>query len=130
MPKGKMSLSDQDRLEKLQELGDKLKSAKNAQEPDIEQDTTGWAVGLNYASVFTGAVIVGGAFGYGFDHLVNTKPWGLMVGIILGFAAGTRSIVQMAQSYGEEDLDGNDLGGKDIDGKNFAEEDEAQDGES
>ncbi len=102
MPKEKISLSDQERLEKLQELGDKLKSAKKAQEPDIEQDTTGWAVGLNYASVFTGAVIVGGALGYGFDYFFHTKPWGLAVGINLGFAAGTRSIVQMARGYSEE----------------------------
>ena len=100
-----MSLSDQDRLEKLQELGDKLKSAKKAQEPNDEKDTSGWAVGINYASVFIGAIVVGGAFGYAFDLFVHTRPWGLAVGIIFGFAAGTRSIVQMAQKLNEEEIE-------------------------
>ncbi len=98
-----MSSSDKERLEKLQELGDKLKSAKKAQEPDYDEgDTTDWAVGINYASVFTGAIIVGGGFGFAFDYFVHTKPWGLAVGIMFGFVAGTRSIVQMAQKMNEE----------------------------
>jgi len=103
MPKEKMSISNQDRLEKLQELGDKLKSAKKAQEPDIEENTTSWAVGVNYASVFTGAIIVGGGFGYAFDFFIHTKPWGLLVGIVFGFTAGTRSMVQMVKNMNEED---------------------------
>jgi len=78
-------------------LGEKVKSAQKARAPDIDEEASGWAIGINYASVFTGAIIVGGAFGYGFDYLVGTIPWGLMVGIMVGFAAGTRSIVQMAQ---------------------------------
>ncbi len=70
----------------------------------MDEEASGWAKGINYASVFTGAVIVGGALGYGFDILAGTKPWGLMVGIVFGFAAGTRSIVQMAQGMmGEGD---------------------------
>ncbi len=95
--------SDQNRSNELETLGEKVKSAQKARAPDVDEEATGWAKGINYASVFTGAVIVGGAFGYGFDALVGTKPWGLMVGIVLGFAAGTRSIVQMAQSMMSED---------------------------
>ena len=104
MPKKKMFTSNQGHSEDLQKLGEKLKSAQKARQPDIEEDTTAWAVGINYASVFTGAIIVGGAFGFAIDHFVNTKPWGLAIGIIFGFAAGTRSIVQMAKRMSEEDV--------------------------
>ncbi len=91
-------------------MGEKVKSAQKARTPDLDEEASGWAVGINYASVFTGAVIVGGAFGYGFDFLAGTKPWGLMVGVVLGFAAGTRSVVQMAQGMMNED-------GEDADGE-------------
>ena len=95
--------SNQNQVDALEELADKVKSAQKARVPDLDEEVSGWAVGINYASVFTGAVIVGGAFGYGFDYLAATKPWGLMVGIILGFAAGTRSVVQMAQGMMSDD---------------------------
>lgn len=106
MPKNKTERkfsSDQDRSDALEQLGEKLKSAKAAHEPEIDENNSGWAVGVNYASVFTGAIIVGGAFGFAFDYFVHTKPWGLAVGIMFGFAAGTRSIVQMAKRMVEED---------------------------
>jgi len=107
--------SSQNQADALEALGDKVKSAQKARAPDLDEEASGWAVGINYASVFTGAVIVGGAFGYGFDYLVGTKPWGLMAGIILGFAAGTRSVVQMAKSMMDED--GVETGGKDAGGE-------------
>ncbi len=103
MSKKEKSISDQDRSEELHKLGKKLKAAQKARQPDVDEDRTAWAVGMNYASVFTGAVIVGGGFGFAVDHFTNTKPWGLALGIMLGFAAGTRSIVQMAKQMSEED---------------------------
>jgi len=100
--------SNQAQADKLEALGKKVKFAQKARAPVLDEEASGWAIGINYASVFTGAIIVGGAFGYGFDHLVGTIPWGLMVGIMVGFAAGTRSIVQMAQGMSEdnEEADG------------------------
>ncbi|MCF6274827.1 MAG: AtpZ/AtpI family protein [Robiginitomaculum sp.] len=107
MPERENLSSDQDRpgtLEKvaLEQLGEKLKSAKAAQEPEIDENKTGWAVGVNYASAFVGSVVVAGAIGYSIDHFANTKPWGMMAGIIIGFIAGTRSIVQMANRMNAE----------------------------
>ena len=102
MPKKEISTSDHVHADDLQKLGEKVKSAQKARQPQIDEDTSGWAVGINYASVFTGAIIIGGAFGFTFDYFVNTKPWGLAIGIMFGFAAGTRSIVQMAQKMNEE----------------------------
>ena len=102
MSKREMSTSDQDRSEELRKLGEKLKSAKAAHEPEIDENNSSWAVGVNYASAFVGSVVVAGAVGFSIDHFANTKPWGLMAGIIIGFIAGTRSIVQMAQKMNAE----------------------------
>jgi len=97
MPERENSQSKQDRLVALEKLGEKLKSARSNQEPNFDEEQTGWAVGVNYASAFVGSVVVAGGIGYSIDYFANTKPWGLMVGIILGFIAGTYSIVQMAK---------------------------------
>ena len=102
MSKREMSTSDQDRSEELRKLGEKLKSAKAASEPEIDENASGWAVGVNYASAFVGSVVVAGGVGYSIDYFASTKPWGLMIGIIIGFIAGTRSIVQMAQKMNAE----------------------------
>ena len=102
MSKREMSTSDQDRSEELRKLGERVKSAKAAHEPEIDENKSSWAVGVNYASAFVGSVVVAGGVGYSIDHFANTKPWGLMAGIIIGFIAGTRSIVQMAQKMNAE----------------------------
>ena len=97
MKKPKQSTSNQDPADALEALGRKVKAAQVANTPDIEQERTGWAVGIRYASDFSAAVIVGGLLGFGFDTLANTTPWGLLVGIIFGFVAGTRNIVRTAK---------------------------------
>jgi len=102
MPERENSQSEEDRLAALEKLGEKLKSAQSAQEPNIDKDASGWAVGVNYASAFVGSVVVAGGIGYSIDYFAGTKPWGLMAGIIIGFIAGTRSIVQMAQKMNAE----------------------------
>ena len=102
MPNRENSQSDQDRAVALEKLGEKLKSAQSAQEPNYDEKQTGWAVGVNYASAFAGSVVVAGGIGYALDIFAHTKPWGLMAGIIVGFIAGTRSIVQMAKRMSEQ----------------------------
>ena len=39
------------------------------------------AIGSNFAT----APLVGGAMGYGVDWLAGTYPWGMIVGLFLGF---------------------------------------------
>ena len=100
-----MSSSNKDRSQALEQLGEKLKSAKQAREPKFEEDKSAWAVGMNYASAFVGAVAVGGGIGYSIDYFAHIRPWGMLVGIVIGFIAGTRSIVQMAQRMNAENSD-------------------------
>lgn len=56
----------------------------------------GLATALRYGADFVGAVIIGGALGWGFDRLFGTKPWGLVVLLLLGFAAGVLNVLRTA----------------------------------
>jgi ATP synthase protein I len=57
------------------------------------------ALGLRYGGEFGAAIIVGGLLGYGADYFLNSQPWGLVIGIGLGFVAGVVNVVRVAQSY-------------------------------
>lgn len=41
------------------------------------------------------SVLIGALGGYGLDYLLNTRPWLMLVGFILGSAAGFRSLFRL-----------------------------------
>jgi ATP synthase protein I len=43
-------------------------------------------------------IFVGVLFGYGIDHFFNTKPWGMLVMILLGAGAGFRNVYRLVKS--------------------------------
>ena len=51
------------------------------------------ALGFRLSSELIAGVIVGGLLGWGFDHLLSTSPWGLIVFVLLGFTAGVVNVV-------------------------------------
>jgi len=89
----------------LKALGEKLKARQNSIEPSaFTEDKSSMGVGLKYASEFTAATLVGAALGYGADTFFGTAPWGLLVGLLLGFTAGVRNIIRAAREGLEGDL--------------------------
>jgi ATP synthase protein I len=60
-------------------------------------ETRGWAVGIE----FVGAVLVSGFIGWAIDNWagLGTRPWGLVVMLVLGFAAGTRRAMQTSAEF-------------------------------
>ena len=59
-------------------------------------ESRGWAVGIE----FVGAVLVSGFIGWWFDRWMELKtPWGLIVMLVLGFAAGTRRAMQTSRDF-------------------------------
>lgn len=52
------------------------------------------AVGLRLSSELVAGVVVGAVLGWGFDKLLSTSPWGLIVFLMLGFAAGVINVVR------------------------------------
>ncbi|HAQ35990.1 MAG: hypothetical protein CMF74_08990 [Maricaulis sp.] len=59
---------------------------------------SGWSIGLRYGSDFFAGVIVGVGGGLLIDRLLGWSPWGLIVGLLLGFAAGTLNVVRAAKN--------------------------------
>ncbi len=61
-----------------------------------ESDGQGAALALRLGADFVAGVLLGAALGWGVDRLFGTGPWGLMVFLLLGFAAGTLTALRSA----------------------------------
>jgi len=87
----------------LDEFGQKLKKARESEETrrlwkSNVNKAPNSALGLAFrVSVeLVSAVAVGFAIGWGFDQLLDTNPWLMVVFIILGFIAGVMNVYRMA----------------------------------
>ena len=51
------------------------------------------------------ATMIGALMGYAVDHYLETKPWGILMGLIFGSAAGCLTVYRTAMSlqFDEED---------------------------
>lgn len=65
---------------------DALKQAKKAGSPSPTPSGDAARIAIDFAS----ASAVGCMLGYGFDWWLGTSPWGLIVGLFIGCAAGVR----------------------------------------
>ena len=54
------------------------------------------ARGFRLSSELVAGVVVGAVIGWGFDRLLSTSPFGLIVFFLLGFVAGVVNVVRMA----------------------------------
>jgi ATP synthase protein I len=54
------------------------------------------AIGLRLSSELVAGVVVGAGLGWGFDRLLSTSPWGLIVFLLLGFTAGVINVMRTA----------------------------------
>lgn len=55
---------------------------------------TGIGRGFRLASEFVAAIVVGAALGWGVDRIFGISPWGLIVLLLLGFAAGVLNVIR------------------------------------
>ncbi|MBS7695773.1 MULTISPECIES: AtpZ/AtpI family protein [unclassified Chelatococcus] len=94
---------DQELAKRLHDLGDRLAVAEKArQSPSGEAgagdkaDASSLGSAMRLAGEFVSGVIVGAALGWGVDQFFGTKPWGLMILLLLGFAAGVMNVMRAA----------------------------------
>lgn len=86
---------------RLQRLGERLaheKAARPSAGPLEERATTasGYARGFRLSSELVAGVLVGAGLGWLIDRLLGTSPWGLIVLLLLGFAAGVLTVMRSA----------------------------------
>ena len=68
--------------------------AEAAVEQRRQSDMSGLSRGFRLASEFAAAIIVGAGLGYLIDMVLPTRPWALVVLLLLGFAAGVLNVVR------------------------------------
>ena len=75
----------------------KIRTEQSGNEQDAAQaKASAMAVGLRLSSELVAGVLVGAALGWGFDRLLSTSPWGLIVFLLLGFIAGVINVMRAA----------------------------------
>lgn len=75
--------------------------AQRAPKASREGEYSGIAVGYRMSAEFVAAIAVGAVLGYGFDWLAHTSPFGLMLGLGFGFAAGVMTLLRSARRWNE-----------------------------
>src|SRR5450631_3130547 len=75
----------------------KIRTNQSGNEQDAAQaKASAMAVGLRLSSELVAGVLAGAALGWGFDRLLSTSPWGLIVFLLLGFIAGVMNVMRTA----------------------------------
>ena len=90
----------EDRADRLAELDRKLSEARNAGKPEPRADKDKYAamsLGWRMVIELVISVMVGAAMGWGLDSLFGTLPLFLIVFVLLGFAAGVRTMLRSAE---------------------------------
>ena len=76
--------------------------ARSPAQAEVEQrrqsDMSGMSRGFRLASEFAAAISVGAGLGYLIDMVLPTRPWGMVVLLLLGFAAGVLNVVRTAKT--------------------------------
>ena len=100
-------MTDNDGKKALDELDSRLRAARaGAQDPlkrkGAEKDEKGGPLGLAFrVSVeIVSAVAIGVAVGWLADQWLGTRPWLMLVFIVLGGAAGILNVYRMASGFG------------------------------
>ena len=91
--------------QRLSEIRDsrKIETDQSGNEQDTAQaKASAMAMGFRLSSELVAGVLVGAALGWGFDRLLSTSPWGLIVFLLLGFTAGVINVMRAAGAMAKQ----------------------------
>ncbi|PWL19162.1 ATP synthase subunit [Falsochrobactrum shanghaiense] len=60
------------------------------------------AQAMKLSSEFIAGIVVGALIGWALDRFAGTKPWGLIIFLLLGFAAGTLNVLRSSGYIAEQ----------------------------
>ena len=77
----------------LDAFSERLDDVRGQPEEDGPHKTgAAWGKAMRASSDLLAGLIVGGLLGWVLDRWLDTKPWLLLVGLAVGFAAGLRNL--------------------------------------
>ena len=97
--------------ERLQRLGERLGPSQSdrASEGNVVKARPPrhrvWRVACGCRAEFVAGILLGAAIGWLIDRLLGTSPWGLIVFLLLGFAAGVLNVARAAGAVQPNRLD-------------------------
>ncbi len=91
--------ADGDLASRLDDLGSRLEKRKQAGVVHVEREgksstSSGIAQAMRLSTEFVVGICVGAGVGYLIDRFAGTSPWGLIVFLLLGFAAGVLNVLR------------------------------------
>lgn len=91
---------------RLDALSEKLEAARQAKKPVKAEEShyTAARVGWQMVTELVVGLLLGFAIGFGIDHLLDTRPWFMLIFTMLGFAAGVRTMMRTAQEVQDKNL--------------------------
>ena len=92
-------MSDEPDPERLKALEERLAATKraNAPKPTVEDHYSAASQGWRMVIELVAGLAIGFGVGYGLDSLFGTMPLFLVLFILLGFAAGVKTMLRTAQ---------------------------------
>jgi ATP synthase protein I len=94
---------------RLKRLGERLdnvsRPSENVNGPRSSADLSAFARGFRLSTELVAGVVVGALIGWLLDRWLGISPWGLIVFLLLGFAAGVLNVMRAAGVVRERSLD-------------------------
>jgi ATP synthase protein I len=96
------------RLQRLNEGLARNQAGRPSDSPEADRAATasGYARGFRLSSELVAGVVVGAGIGWLLDRWLGISPWGLIVFLLLGFAAGVLNVMRSAGVVAGTALDG------------------------
>jgi ATP synthase protein I len=85
-----------DRLSALRKDRDSQADQSQREGPKHSANASAMARAFRLSSELIAGVLVGAVIGWSIDHWLSTTPWGMIVFVLLGFAAGVLNVMRAA----------------------------------
>lgn len=102
-----MAPADDETSQKLKDIASRVRAARTEAglDPHTAPSRAGMhdrmGLGVRVAIELVVSTAVGAGMGYAFDAWLDTAPWGMVVGLGFGFAAGVMTIYRVVKGYDE-----------------------------